>query len=80
MKMQADRFLDITHLVCPVTYVKVSIVLDELEEGQILEIRMNAGEPIQNVPRSLKEDGHKIRQVIENADGTFTVFAEKGDL
>jgi len=39
---------------------------------------MNEGEPILNVPRSFKEEGHRVLDVVNNEDGTFTVFVEKG--
>ena len=60
MKMSEIKFddtVDITDVVCPVTFVKAKVALEELDEGQILSIRMNDGEPVQNVPRSIKEEG-----------------------
>lgn len=78
--MKSDDFVDITDVVCPITFVKVKVALDDLDDGQILEIRMNEGEPIQNVPRSLKDEFHKILEVNDNEDGTFTLFVEKGGL
>ena len=76
----ADDFVDITDVVCPMTFVKAKVAMEELEDGQVLEVRMNEGEPIQNVPRSFKEEGHKVLNVVNNNDGTFTVFVEKGGL
>ena len=78
--MNADEFLDITDVVCPITFVKVKVALEELDDGKILRVRLNDGEPIQNVPRSLKDEGHKVLSVDDNGDGTFTLFVEKGGL
>lgn len=78
--MNADEFLDITDVVCPITFVKTKVALEDLDDGQILELRLNDGEPIQNLPRSLKDDGHKILELANNADGTFTIWVEKGGL
>ena len=78
--MNADEFLDITDVVCPMTFVKTKVALEDLDDGQILELRLNDGEPIQNLPRSLKDDGHKILELANNADGTFTIWVEKGGL
>ena len=55
-----DDTVDITDVVCPVTFVKAKVALEELDDGQILAVRMNNGEPVQNVPRSIKEEGHQI--------------------
>ena len=78
--IKADDFVDITDVVCPVTFVKAKVVIEDLEDGQILEIRMKEGEPIQNVPRSLKDEGHKVLQVVNNEDGSYTIFVEKDGL
>jgi len=77
---KAEAFVDITDVVCPVTFVKVKVAMEELEQGQILEILMNEGEPIQNVPRSLKDEEHKVVSVENNGNGTYTVRVEKDGL
>jgi TusA-related sulfurtransferase len=76
-EIKADEKIDITNLVCPNTFVKTKVVLEELDEGQILEVRLNDGEPVRNVPRSLKEEGHEILALNQNEDGTFTLFIKK---
>lgn len=78
--IKADGFVDITDVVCPMTFVKAKVALEELEDGQVLEVRMNEGEPIANVPKSFKEEGHKVLNVENNDDGTFNVLVEKGGL
>ncbi|MDQ0202326.1 sulfurtransferase TusA family protein [Pectinatus haikarae] len=80
MSIKADDFVDITDVVCPVTFVKAKMSIEDLEDGQILGIKMNEGEPILNVPRSFKDEGHKVIEVNDNEDGTFTIFVEKGGL
>jgi tRNA 2-thiouridine synthesizing protein A len=80
MKMSEIKFddtVDITDVVCPVTFVKTKVALEELDEGQILSIRMNDGEPVQNVPRSIKEEGHQILKLDDNEDGTYTLYVKK---
>jgi len=79
-KIKVDAYVDITDVVCPVTFVKAKVTLEELEYGQTLEIRLNDGEPIQNVPRSLKNDKHKVSSVEKNQDGTYTITVIKGGL
>ena len=76
-EIQFDDTVDITDVVCPVTFVKAKVALEELDEGQILSIRMNDGEPVQNVPRSIKEEGHQILKLDDNEDGTYTLYVKK---
>ena len=76
-EIKFDDTVDITEVVCPVTFVKTKVALEELDEGQILSIRMNDGEPVQNVPRSIKEEGHQILKLDDNEDGTYTLYVKK---
>lgn len=72
-----DETADITDVVCPITFVKAKVALDELDEGQIISIRMNDGEPVQNVPRSIKDEGHQILKLLNNNDGTYNLIVRK---
>ncbi|MFT8888418.1 MAG: sulfurtransferase TusA family protein [Ethanoligenens sp.] len=76
---KADAFVDITDAVCPMTFVKAKVAIEELDAGQTLEIHMNGGEPIQNVPRSMKDEGHTVLDVQANDDGTFSILVKKGE-
>lgn len=55
-----EHFLDITDLVCPMTFVHTKLLIERIPVGAVAEIRLNAGEPLKNVPRSLREHGHEI--------------------
>ena len=59
-----DDQVDITDKVCPLTFVKAKVAIEELE-------------PVQNVPRSMKEEGHKILKLEDNEDGTYTLYVRK---
>lgn len=76
-EIQFDDQVDITDVVCPVTFVKAKVALEELDDGEILAVRMNDGEPVQNVPRSIKEEGYQILKLLDNEDGTYTLFVKK---
>lgn len=76
-EIKFDDTVDITDVVCPVTFVKAKVALEELDEGQVLSIRMNDGEPVQNVPRSIKEEGHQILKLDDNEDRTYTLYVKK---
>ena len=75
--VKADDFVDITDKVCPLTFVKAKVALEELDDGEILAIRMNDGEPVQNVPRSMKDEGHQVLELNDNGDETYTLYVQK---
>ena len=55
-----QHFLDITAQVCPLTFVKARIALERIAAGDRLVIRLNSGEPLENLPRSLAELGYRV--------------------
>lgn len=52
-----DDTIDITDVVCPVTFVKAKVALEELDDGQILAVRMNNGEPVPECTEKYKGRG-----------------------
>ena len=70
-EFEVDERVDITDVVCPMTFVKAKVAMEELEIGQVLAVTMNDGEPVQNVPRSFKEEGQQILKLIDNENGTY---------
>jgi tRNA 2-thiouridine synthesizing protein A len=75
----ADRELDITRDVCPMTFVKTRIALDRLSAGQTLLVRLRGDEPVRNVPRTAKEQGHTVLEQHEELDGTTLLLLRKGE-
>ena len=71
-EISADRFLDITHLICPMTFVRTKLAIEQMAPGTVLEVRLNEGEPLINVPRSAAEMGHKIlSQAVEEGSNSI---------
>ena len=52
--------LDLKGVACPFNYVQAKVRLETMDVGQLLEITIDDGEPIENVPKSLTNDGHDI--------------------
>ena len=75
-------FLDITKEVCPFTFVHTKLLVDRLKPGEIAEIRLNAGEPLDNVPRSVKEQGYRVIDIqpedASQRDGVYRLRILKG--
>jgi TusA-related sulfurtransferase len=76
--LTADRDIDITRDVCPMTFVKTRIALDRLAPGQTLLVRLRGEEPSRNVPRTAAEQGHTVLEQRHEADGTMLLLIRKG--
>ena len=73
-----QHLLDITKLVCPMTFVKARLALERLGGGQRLEIRLNKGEPLENLPRSLAELGYRVVSLVpDTVEGVFRLTVAK---
>jgi len=59
---------DLTGTQCPRTFVLAKVALERIEPGQMLEIVLLAGEQMQEVPRALKAEGHRVEQVLRDRD------------
>lgn len=70
---------DLRGVACPLNYVKTKLKLEMMDAGEQLEVWLDAGEPIKNVPMSLRNDGHKIliQEPLEPEAGHFKILVEK---
>jgi tRNA 2-thiouridine synthesizing protein A len=65
MTEQVDQQLDITGLLCPMTFVRTRLLLDRMKPGQIADIILRNGEPLQNVPAAVQNLGHDVLSIDE---------------
>lgn len=74
--IKIDQRIDITNDICPMTFVKTKLKLETMNAGEVLEVTLREGEPLSNVPKSVKEDGHKVVSINKSED-VFKVIIEK---
>lgn len=70
--------MDITDVKCPVTFARTLLRLEDMEVGEVLEVFLNDGEPLQNVPKSITNEGHKVI-LIEKAGDRYRMLVERGE-
>ncbi|RKH10019.1 sulfurtransferase TusA family protein [Corallococcus sp. CA053C] len=69
--------LDITREVCPMTYVRTKLKLESLPAGTLLEVLLKGDEPLKNVPRSARDEGHEVVSLEPRGDGTHRLVVRK---
>ena len=67
---------DFRGVMCPMNFVKTKIALTPMQSGQILEILLDDGAPIENVPGSVKGEGHTILST-EKVENYWKVLIKK---
>lgn len=74
---EVTRTLDITREVCPMTYVRTKLALEALDEGAVLEVVLRGEEPLKNVPRNARDEGHEVLSLETRGDGTHRLLLRK---
>jgi tRNA 2-thiouridine synthesizing protein A len=69
--------IDLHGVACPMNFVKTKVALASLAAGDLLEVILDEGEAMLNVPRSVKEEGHQVVKV-ESLGEMFRVVIRKG--
>ncbi len=72
----ADVKKDFRGVACPMNFVKTKIQLSTMQSGQLLEILLDDGQPINNVPGSVRQEGHKVLST-EKVDNYWKVLIQK---
>ncbi|MBQ9230587.1 MAG: sulfurtransferase TusA family protein [Prevotella sp.] len=67
---------DFRGVACPMNFVKTKIELSSMQSGQLLEILLDDGQPIQNVPGSVRQEGHEVIST-EKVDNYWKVLIRK---
>ncbi|MBI4978070.1 MAG: sulfurtransferase TusA family protein [Spirochaetes bacterium] len=75
---QVKQVKDFRGVACPLNFVKTKLVLETMERGELLEVLLDDGAPIENVPASLKAENHRIVEQ-KKAGDHWSIIVEKGD-
>ncbi|MFM8297100.1 MAG: sulfurtransferase TusA family protein [Microcystis aeruginosa] len=70
--------LDLRGTPCPINFVRTKLQLEKMTAGERLEVWLDAGEPIEQVPTSLTVEGYQIES-IENRDSFFVLKVYRPD-
>jgi TusA-related sulfurtransferase len=73
------QVIDLRGVSCPTNFVKAKLALEDMEAGEAAQILLDDGEPVKNVPRSLKADGHKLIGLKQTEEGHYILELEKAE-
>jgi tRNA 2-thiouridine synthesizing protein A len=77
--MRIDKKINIKGLVCPYTFVKSKLAVEDMEVGQTLEILLDYEEASRSIPKSMEDHGQKVLKVekINDTDWIIQIRKEK---
>ena len=75
--MKINKKIDIRGEVCPYTFVKSKLAIEEINPEEVLEICVDHLPAVENVPRSLENEGHNILEVSKISDRDWKIVVRK---
>ena len=74
MAIHPDVTLDITGEVCPMTFVRTKLQLERMRPGEVLAVRLRGDEPLRNVPRAARDEGHAVLAIEAEGDAHLVLL------
>ena len=74
MNATPDQTIDITSEVCPMTFVRTKLKLERMRTGEVLSVRLRGEEPLRNVPRAARDEGHAILGIEADGDAHIVII------
>ena len=71
-----DGQLDLRGTPCPINFVRTKLQLEKMPAGALLEVWLDAGEPVEQVPDSLTMEGYRIDRLVD-CDGYFALHVRR---
>ncbi|MFO1086466.1 MAG: sulfurtransferase TusA family protein [Reyranellaceae bacterium] len=78
MTDDAQHSIDITGEVCPMTFVRTKLKLERMQPGEVLRVRLRGNEPLRNVPRAARDEGHAILSIEADGDSHVVTIRRAG--
>lgn len=75
----ADRVVELKNEVCPFTFIKSKLAIEQMDPGQVLQVIVSHAPAAENVPRSFENEGHHILGVEQTDDHEWTITVRKKD-
>ncbi len=72
-----ERILDLRGEVCPYTFVKSKLALEEMAIGEVLEVLVDFPPSVKNVPKSMEMEGQEVLEVEELSPRTWRIRIRK---
>ncbi|RUM60302.1 MAG: hypothetical protein DSY53_01060 [Persephonella sp.] len=75
--MKVDRELDLRGEVCPFTFVKSKLIIEQMNIGEVLKVILDYYPSVENVPKSMKEEYQEVLAVKQIGENLWEVYIRK---
>lgn len=59
------------------TFVRTKLRLERMQSGEVLSVRLRGEEPLRNVPRAVRDEGHVVLGIEADGDAHVVTIRRK---
>ena len=78
-EVKCDTEINLKGEVCPYTFVRSKLAIEEMLAGQVLRIIVDYEPATKNVPRSMENEGNEILDIDKLNDSDWQIVVRKGE-
>jgi len=71
------KTVDLKGQVCPYTFVRSKLAIEKMNVGEVLEIILDHKPAVENVPKSMENEGQKVLKIDQTGEKEWHVFVRK---
>jgi tRNA 2-thiouridine synthesizing protein A len=71
------KTVDLKGQVCPYTFVRSKLAIEKMALGEVLEIILDHKPAVENVPKSMENEGQKVLKIDQTGEKEWHVFVRK---
>ena len=75
--IKVDKTLDIRGQVCPYTFVRSKLAIEKMNLGEVLEIILDHKPAVENVPKSMENEGQKVLSIDKTGEKEWRIIVRK---
>ena len=72
-----DKTVDLRGQVCPYTFVRSKLAMEKMNVGEVLEIILDHKPAVENVPKSMENEGQKVLKIDQTGEKEWHLVFRK---
>jgi TusA-related sulfurtransferase len=75
--IKVDKTIDLKGQVCPYTFVRSKLAIEKMALGEVLEVILDHKPAVENVPKSMENEGQKVLKIDQVGEKEWHLFVRK---
>ena len=76
-EFKIDKTIDLKGQVCPYTFVRSKLAIEKMSLGEVLEVILDHKPAVENVPKSMENEGQKVLTVEQTSEKEWRIVVRK---